>query len=86
MTTASLLVKPPKGAKVTKAVSATNGVGDGKITIGSMTPQGDGYTSIAVTASGRGRARVVVSFDDGTSTVAHYYALPPFTEQVGNVG
>ena len=79
-------MKPPKGAKVKGAAAESSGVGDGDIKIGAMTPQGDGYTAIAVTASGRGRARVTVSFDDGTSTIAHYYALPSFSTQVGNVG
>ena len=44
------------------------------------------YERFAVTATGYGRVRARVRFSDGTSTTAHYFALPPFESQVSKLG
>lgn len=86
MTTASLLVELPVGVTIASVAADKAGVGDGAIQVAGPVATKDGLATIPLTATGRGRVRVTVTLSDKTRAVAHYYVLPPFDEQVANVG
>ena len=88
LTTATLFVTPPAGATVTAVASSDNL----RWWHGEAPYDGHGTVRIRVAVaagnSAGGRARVSVSFSDGTTAVAHY-AVPPkpsFSAQIGAVG
>lgn len=93
MRSAQLLVLPPAGATVIAATAESVGVGGGKIETGPprRVQNSNGFVSIplsvALDSGGtRGRVRLSVHFSDGTSSIAHYYVLPPLSEQVDRLG
>ena len=77
----TLIITPPRGA--TALGAAFELVGDGTATLSPApapsTP--GGATVYTVRAAGHGRARLRVTYSDGTSSVAHYYVTPPFETQ-----
>jgi hypothetical protein len=94
MTSATLYVGCPAGAK---AVSVS--VADAKVITATLLPSTPRSSSPAAPAAGamneavvsikalaRGRSRVSVLFDDGTTAVAHYNVLPDFHEQISALG
>eukprot|EP00911_Craspedida_sp_UC1_P001748 UC1_evm1s1333 len=91
MKSALLLVKPPRGARVTGVQTVTVS-GDGHLAFidvakANSTPAGDGFIKLEIIAiSGQGRARANVHYSDGTQSSVHYFIVPPFTTQVSKFG
>ncbi|KAK3287799.1 hypothetical protein CYMTET_4709 [Cymbomonas tetramitiformis] len=85
MQSAQLFVQPPRGA-TTEAAAFEQVDAGAKLALTRTSPTPGGFDAFTVAASGRGRARVRVSFSDGTSAIAHYYVLPPLSQQVAKLG
>ena len=91
MRSAQLLVLPPTGASVADVTATSVGAGAGEIKAGKPTAVADsvGFVSIPLTVTPgdtRGRVRVLVKFSDGTTSAAHYYVVPPFSDHVEKLG
>ena len=82
MTTAQLFVTPPAGVTITSAKSSAPGVLTA--TIGAKVKKG--AVSIAVQGLARGRARLSLTFSDGSTNQVHYSVLPSLKDQVKAVG
>lgn len=78
-----LLVTPP--GKLTVASVAVSGKG-GVLAAKQGASLPDGTIQVNLTPIGNGRASVAVTFSDGSSSVAHYLVLPPFSAQVASLG
>ena len=85
MQNVSLHVMPPKDASVASVVaeSIDNGA---NIVVGKSSTLPSGYVKYELKGSGRGRVRIIVAYSDNTSSTVHYYVLPPFPDQVENLG
>ena len=80
MSTARLFITIPEGLSVTGAISSNTDI----LNVSCGTSIGS-TAVVHVHPFTRGRARVSVQMSDGTSAVAHYLVLPPFTQQVESV-
>lgn len=91
METARLIVVSlPAGAHVVGATSSNNDVlGVGNIAVAAESTAGAlgaAAASVYLNPMARGRARITVQYSDGSESVGHYQVLPPFPQQVSNVG
>ena len=92
LASASLFVKPPPGAAVVAATPVVSSAVNATLAIrkaepaAAATAKASGFEAFSVVASGYGRVRVNITFDDGTSTSVHYHALPPLRQQVNRHG
>ena len=77
---AFLFVLPGSGTALTRV--ATDDPALLAVDAAAPAPGADGYVRIPVAGvvGARGRARLVLSFSDGTTTSVHYYVLPPLRD------
>ena len=84
-----IYVLPPNGLKVKSIKAEVPAGGNATIafTPSSSSSTADGkYLSYALKPTGYGRVRVRITFSDSSSTTAHYYVLPPLSQQVSMLG
>ena len=79
-----LFVTPPRGATVLGATSSDTAV----LAVGGAAPGGTGggaWTVFPLRGIARGRARLSVTFSDGSTAAAHYRVTPPLRAQTAAV-
>lgn len=83
MQSAQLHVLPPRG----EAIKSTTVEPAGALTLGPPgTPFSNGFYALPVQGKLAGRARVTLTYTDGTQHVASYYVLPPLDQHVQKYG
>ena len=69
-----------------RAASAPRAPSTATLTVSVGPSAGGGFERLDLSAVGYGKSRVVVTFSDGSTAVAHYNILPPFATQVAALG
>jgi len=84
MDSAFLIVRPPAGMRLARQQSSNSSICEVGASVG-LHNNGNGF-KVPVEAKARGRCRVSLTFDDGTTNQVHLMILPAFDEQVARLG